>query len=101
MQTALAAGLLVGLGLPAPAKAGEDEKTMDWKDLPPAVQATITANANGGTVTEVESETKKGKVVYEADVKTAGKKEIEIKVAADGTLIKVKAGDEDKDSDKK
>ena len=90
-------GLLAGLAVPVLAK--ENEQTVDWKDVPAAVQNTITANANGGTVTEVEKETKKDKTIYEADVKSADAKKTEIKVSADGTLIKAKAEDEDKDGD--
>ena len=93
----LVIGLLAGLAIPVLAK--ENEQTVDWKDVPAAVQSTITANANGGTVAEVEKETKKDKVVYEADVKSADGKKTEIKVSADGALIKMKAEGEDKDGD--
>jgi len=100
VHPSLIIGLLSGLAVSALAKE-EDEQTVDWKDVPAAVQSTITTNANGGTVTEIEKETKKGKLVYEADVKSTDGKELEIKVAEDGTLIKVKAEDDDKDGDKK
>jgi uncharacterized membrane protein YkoI len=44
-----------------------------------------------------EKETKKdGTVVYEAEIKKDGK-EIEVEVAADGTLIKVEQEDDDDD----
>ncbi|MGC3961217.1 MAG: hypothetical protein QM813_25795 [Verrucomicrobiota bacterium] len=80
-------------------KEGKHKEELKLADCPAAVQKTITDNAGGGTVGEVEKTTKKdGTIVYEADVKKADGKKIEIKVAADGKLIKV--SDEDDDDDK-
>jgi uncharacterized membrane protein YkoI len=75
------------------------EKQVKLSDCPAAVQKTLAAAvAAGGQITEVSLETKDGKSVYEADVKTTEGKQ-EIQVAPDGKLIKVKAGgDDDKDS---
>ena len=57
------------------------------------VQKTITENAGGGKIEEIEkdTETKDGKsiTVYEAKVKNSDGKKIEIKVGEDGKLIKV------------
>jgi len=101
-RPALIAGLLAGLALPVLAGENgekEDGQTVAWKDVPAAVQSTITANASGGTVAEVETETEKGAMTYEAEVKGTDGREIEIKVAADGKLIKAKAEKQDKEGD--
>jgi uncharacterized membrane protein YkoI len=83
-QPAVIIGLLAGLAFPALAE--ENEQTVDWKNVPAAVQTTITANANGGKVGKIETETEKGVTTYEAKVK-AGDDKSEIEVAADGTLL--------------
>ena len=88
----------MALALPAFAK----EEDVKLSDCPAAVQKTIQDNAAGGTIGDIEKETKKdGSVVYEADVKKSDGSKIEIKVAADGKLIKVgKADDDDEDEGK-
>jgi hypothetical protein len=96
-------GLIVATALLAPAwpafSAGREEK-VKLEDCPAAVQKTIKDNAGSGKIVEVEKETKKdGTVVYEAEVKTADGKELEIVVAADGTLIKIESDDDDDDDD--
>ena len=92
----LAAGVAVALALPA--FAGGKEEKVKLADCPAAVQQTINDNAAGGEILEIEKETKKdGSVVYEAEVKKSDGKKIEIKVAADGKLIKVEADDDDDD----
>lgn len=74
--------------------AEKKEEKIQWVDVPPAVQKTITDHAGGGKIEEVEKETKmhggKSVTIYEAEVKKPDGKEIEIKVAEDGKLIKVK-----------
>jgi hypothetical protein len=78
-----------------------EEERIQWKDVPPAVQKTITNHAGGGKIEEIEKETKTQKVrilhfdgnkivtVYEAEVEKPDGKEIEIKVGEDGKLIKI------------
>ena len=91
-------GLITSIVLPvamlvvaAPVLA--DEK-VEWADVPPAVQKTITDHAAGGKIDEIERETKTrdGKTVtlHEAEVKKPDGKKVEIEVAEDGKLIKVK-----------
>jgi hypothetical protein len=67
--------------------------------LPEAVQKTIQAQATAksATVGEVEKETEKGKVTYEAEIVQKDGKKFEVKVAEDGSLIKVKADDDEKE----
>jgi len=77
---------------------GEEEITLD--QAPAAVQATIKAEAQGGTIKEIERETENGKTVYEAEVIINGQ-EFEIEVAPDGTLLgkEVEEADDEEDDD--
>lgn len=99
--------LLMSVVLPAAlvfatsAFAGNEEG-IRWTDVPPAVQKTITANAGGGKIEEIEKETNTQKVrilhfdgaktvtVYEAEVEKPDGEEIRIRVGEDGKLIKIK-----------
>ena len=63
----------------------EEEVAMD--SLPPEVKAGLTKAAGSGTITEVESLTKGGKLVaYEADVKN-GSKHSEVQVGPNGNKL--------------
>ena len=63
----------------------EEEVAMD--SLPPEVKAGLTRAAGSGTITQVESLTKGGKLVaYEAGVKT-GPKRSEVQVGPDGKKL--------------
>ena len=65
----------------------EIEEEVDIATLPAAVKEGLTKAAGKGTVTKVESLTKKGKLVaYEAVVKT-GSKNSEIQVGPDGKKL--------------
>jgi uncharacterized membrane protein YkoI len=91
---------VLALGLILPALIYAKEEKVKLADCPEAVQKTIKDKANGGTIVEVEKETKKdGTVVYEAEIKKDGK-EFDVVVAADGTLIKVEQEDDDDDKDR-
>ena len=81
--------------------AGKEER-IQWTDVPPAVQKTITDYAGGGKIEEIEKETNTKNVrilhfnsekivtVYKAEVEKPDGKEIEIDVGEDGKLIKIK-----------
>ena len=86
-------GLAFGLALAVSGCTdGKKESTVKFADCPTAVQKTIVDHAGGVQFSEVEQETKKGgRVVYEAKGKKADGKEIEIKVAADGSLVEFKS----------
>ena len=73
----------------------KDQK-VSFDTLPTAAKSTIQAQANGGTITEVEKKTKKSRVIYEAEVKGPGTDRSKIEVAENGKLLKYKAceGDE-------
>jgi len=71
----------------------DDDEEVTLDEAPAAVKATILANAQGGTIEEIERETEDGQVVYEAEVEINGK-EYEIEVAADGTLLEIEEDDD-------
>jgi len=76
------------------------EQKVEFKSVPEAVQATLTAEAGGAAIATVDKEEDEGKVIYEADVLIKGKN-YEIKVAADGTLISKKLDVEENEKGKK
>ena len=70
------------------------------RELPAPVQKTIQDNLGGGIITETAKETKGDKTYYEAQVQKSGGEKVEIKVAEDGTLIRVgKEAEEEEDDD--
>lgn len=73
-----------------------DEVKVTLKEVPDAVRATILREAGDAKVTEIERETKNGKTTYEAEFVQNGK-EIEIKIAPDGTLLGREVEDQDDD----
>jgi uncharacterized membrane protein YkoI len=75
---------------------GEVDVTLD--QVPDAVRATILKEAAGHKIEEIERETRGGRTVYEAEWEVGGK-EIEIKVAPDGTLLAKDVEDDDDDDD--
>jgi uncharacterized membrane protein YkoI len=96
----VAATVALALALPAHAEGKKKKEEVKLADCPAAVQQTIKDNAGGGEILEVEKATKKdGTVVYEAEVKKADGKKVEVKVAADGKLLKVEDAEEDNDQD--
>jgi hypothetical protein len=103
MKVGLVAGTVVlALALPALAEGKEGKKKEEIKlsDCPAAVQQTIKDNAGSGEILEVEKSAKKGAVVYEAEVKKADGKKVDIKVAADGKLIEIEAAEDGDHQDK-
>jgi len=62
------------------------EQTISLEDLPPAVHATIEKHAAGGKIIEIDTETVKGTLVYEAEVVLNGK-EFDILVSAEGKYL--------------
>ncbi len=86
-------------------QCGEGRETpVAFESLPAAAQKTIKDRSEGGKIGKVTSETEKGSLVYEAEVSLADGSELELKVAADGKLLKSKKekdDDDDDDDDKK
>jgi uncharacterized membrane protein YkoI len=94
----LVVGLILGVGAVATQRMISDDVEVSIDAVPAAVKATILAQAQGNAVREVEMETENGQTVYEAEVVIGGK-EVEIRVAADGTLLGQEVDDEDDDED--
>ncbi len=76
----------------------DEEEGVSIDQLPAAVQSTILKEAAGGTIKEIDRETEDGKTIYEAEV-IINAEEVEIQVAADGTLLGKKVEDDDEDDD--
>lgn len=72
----------------------QDEREIKLDEAPAAVKATILKEADANKVDEVNEVTQDKKVTYEAEFKANGK-EVEVKVAADGTLLKREVEEED------
>jgi len=77
----------------------ENEKKVSLNELPDAVKAAILKEAEGGTIKKIESDTENGKTIYEAEV-VINEKTVEIKVAADGTLLSKEAEEDNDEADK-
>jgi len=76
-------------------KAKSKEEEVSLEDLPPAVRAAIEKHAAGGQIKEIEKETKKEGLVYEAEVLKDGK-EFDILVSATGKFLGKEAEEETK-----
>jgi len=90
------AGLALCIGAVATQQLAESEKTVSIGEVPEAVGTALLAQ--GGTISEIEMENEDGQDVYEAEMTIDGK-EVEVKVAANGTVLGKEADDEDKDDD--
>lgn len=76
----------------------ETKRKVTVDQVPAAVKRTILGEAGDSPLTEIEEATKNGKATYEAEW-LAGGKEIELKIAADGTLLKREVDDEDEEQE--
>jgi len=85
-------------------KHGDDdernEQQVNMDQVPAAVKATLTKEASGGQIQEVEKMTWKGRTAYEADVMMDGKK-WEVTVREDGQLLRKMLDEETDDEDDK
>jgi len=90
--------LVLCIGAVATQRILDKETEVSLDQLPDAVKATLNAEANGGVINEIEMETEDGKTVYEAEVLIDGV-EVDIVIAADGTLLGKETEDDDDDDD--
>jgi uncharacterized membrane protein YkoI len=90
--------LALCIGAVATKQAMDKETEVSIGEVPAAVKATIDAEAKGGTIGEVEMETKDGRTIYEAEVIIDGQ-ETDIQAAANGTLLGKEVEDEDCEKD--
>lgn len=74
------------------------EQQVNLDQVPAAARATLTKEAGGGQIQEVEKMTWKGRTVYEADVMADGKK-WEIMVREDGQMLRKMLDEEDDEED--
>ena len=95
LAAALVAAIAAG-GRWYPVTAAEEEVRL--QDLPPAVRTAIEQQAAGGRIVEIEKETKRGEVLFEAEVMKGGR-EIEILVSAAGKVLGQEMDDEDDDGE--
>ncbi|MFW6107455.1 MAG: PepSY-like domain-containing protein [bacterium] len=94
-QVTFADGSEMEIELDAAGQIDEVELSLDR--VPAAVRQTILREAQGAKVEDVEREVDAGQVVYEAEFE-AGGREVEIRIAPDGTLLE-KEVEEDDDGD--
>jgi len=80
-------------------KEDENEVTVTLDQVPAPVRDAIRAEAGDNPIKEIEAETKNGQTIYEAEW-VAGGKEVELKLSADGKIIKKKVEDADDDDNK-
>ena len=106
MRKLLLVSMLCGLAGCAAFSRAEDKEKEEGKEqkvafssVPQPVQATLTKEAGGNKIDQVDKETDDGKTIYEADVKLSGHN-YEIKVAPDGTLISKKLDEGDESHEK-
>jgi hypothetical protein len=76
-----------------PDARGTLSEKVQWSNVPTVVQKTITDNAGGGNIEEIEKKTEiigvKMTSIYEADVRKTDGSKIEIKVGEKGKLIAI------------
>jgi hypothetical protein len=76
----------------------DGDEVVTLAECPPAVQATIRAHLDGGTITEIERTTDHGEVLYEIDV-AVGDDVVEFDIAEDGSFRGYESDDDDDDDD--
>lgn len=76
----------LGLAALTFASCSTSETTVGMDELPAAVRTTLQKETAGGTIKEIEKESKDGKVVYSADAELDGKT-WDIVIAEDGTVV--------------
>lgn len=82
-------GLILGLGVMISAAGAQaDDQSLLLKHMPDAVRKTIQQKFPEARVRSVEAERKHGRTIYEVDLIQASR-EIELKLAADGSLLKI------------
>ena len=90
--------LLFAVGAIALLVFADDEQTMSLSQVPDAVRTTIEQQSAGAEIQEIELEDEDGKQIYEVEVIRDGK-EVEFKVAPDGTFLGYEEEDDDDDDE--
>lgn len=82
----MALGLAAPLALTPTAMADSQHVTLE--QLPDPVRATVTRETEGGTIKDIEKETKGGQTVYEVEfTPKEGARKVELKIAPDGKVL--------------
>jgi len=90
---------IIGLAIAAWSGGSKSEERVSLDQVPAAVKATILDAAKGGTIKEIERETKGDRTIYEAEIVIGGKV-LEVEIAPDGKVLGWEAeDDEDEDED--
>lgn len=76
------------IGFLAAALAGTAEKTVQMKDLPPAVQKTVQEQTKGAEIKVLSRETEDGKTSYEVEAVISGKHR-DVSINAKGAVTEV------------
>lgn len=90
--------LAVCIGAVATMQTVDRESVVSIEQVPAAAKAALLAQAQGGTINEIEVEVENGQTIYEAEVIIEGR-EVDIRVAADGTLLGTETEDDDEGDD--
>lgn len=88
MRILLAAVVASGLLGAQPVSAQAPEKKLTLQDLPPAVQAAVKAQSQGGTVRGLSKEMQDGATVYEAELTVEGRTK-DVIIDAEGKVLTV------------
>lgn len=75
-------------------ESDDRDETISYGELPAAVQSTIDANLQGGTIKEIDVSRDDGRIVYEVEA-SGPNGAIEFSVAEDGTFLGMDSEDED------
>lgn len=72
--------------------ASADIDRREWRieDCPPAVRATVEANARGGIIDEVDLIAIEGKEIYVAEVELPRDRDLKIYISGNGSLVKTR-----------
>jgi hypothetical protein len=87
LLAAMAVGLVGFAGSSSAAQKAKKSSRLALSDLPLAAQRTLQREVGSGKIVELLRKSKKGQEYYHADVRI-GRKEGEIEVAPDGTLLR-------------
>ena len=87
--------VIVGLLFSGSFLYGKEKFAIDLEKVPAAVKTTIEKEAGKGTSVKIKQKTESGKTLYEAEFRARGK-EIELKIAEDGSILGKEVEDEEK-----
>ena len=97
LKLAVILGAFASLGLTGCQNLHEEKETVvAFDSLPAAVKTTVNNLREDGKIGRVTAETEKGETIYETEIALADGSELELKVSAEGKLLKAKREHEKK-----